>query len=322
MKKTLLISMPFGALDRQGLGISLLKASLTKRHLPCAVRYFTFAFAEAVGYDDYQWLTTQLPYTAFAGDWLFTQSLYGLRTVADQEYIQQILRETWRLGESDIARVLRMRTIIPFFLDHCLTAIDWNEYAIVGFTSTFEQNIASLALAQMIKRRNPEICIVFGGANWESVMGQELHKQFPFIDYVCSGEADETFPQFVQYILAGKLVDDPAHPLPGLVLRRGGESVYTGPAAMIQQMDDLPVPDFSDYFAQLSQSMIAATVLPTLIMETSRGCWWGAKSHCTFCGLNGESMTYRSKSARRAFEELTYLVDHWNIDFVAIVDNS
>ena len=42
------------------------------------------------------------------------------------------------------------------------------DYAIVGFTSTFEQNIASLSLARRIKMLHPNIAIVFGGANWEA----------------------------------------------------------------------------------------------------------------------------------------------------------
>ncbi len=44
-----------------------------------------------------------------------------------------------------------------------------------------------------------------------------------------------------------------------------------------------------------------------LLFETSRGCWWGAKAHCTFCGLNGATMTFREMgiaSARRTIEEI------------------
>jgi radical SAM superfamily enzyme YgiQ (UPF0313 family) len=43
-----------------------------------------------------------------------------------------------------------------------------------------------------------------------------------------------------------------------------------------------------------------------LLFEASRGCWWGAKHHCTFCGLNGLSMTFRSKSADRAYSEIKH----------------
>ena len=86
-------------------------------------------------------------------------------------------------------------------------------------------------------------------------------------------------------------------------------------------MDNLPIPDFSDYFRDLANSTVAASVIPVLLFETSRGCWWGAKSQCTFCGLNGASLVYRSKSTERALEELTYLVDRWRIDLVEVVDN-
>src|SRR5205807_8166536 len=68
-------------------------------------------------------------------------------------------------------------------------------------------------------------------------------------------------------------------------------------------------------------STVSSSVVPSLLFETSRGCWWGAKSHCTFCGLNGGAMAFRSKSSGRVMEELNYLVDKWHIDQVEAVDN-
>jgi ribosomal peptide maturation radical SAM protein 1 len=318
--KVLLISMPFGALERPALGLSLLKARLIETGLPCDVRYLNFAFAEFIGHEEYQWMSYELPYTAFAGDWSFTSSLYGERKDLEREYLE-VLRQTWRLTEDDISRIERIRSRTEYFLEHCLAAVPWDEYTIVGFTSTFEQNIASLALAKRVKELHPEIKIVFGGANWEASMGQELHRQFPFVDYVCSGEAEESFPALVRRIFAGQPVDLP-EPVPGIVYRTpSGESVYTGQADVIREMDDLPIPDFSDYFADLQQCTVSSGVVPTLLFETSRGCWWGAKSHCTFCGLNGGTMAFRSKTPRRALDELEYLADRWQTDMVEAVDN-
>ena len=55
--------------------------------------------------------------------------------------------------------------------------------------------------------------------------------------------------------------------------------------------------------------------------ESARGCWWGARSHCTFCGVNGTSMAFRCKSASRVVEELTELARRYRrLDF-EIVDN-
>lgn len=321
MKKILLLSMPFGALERQALGLSLLKARLHDSDIACDIRYLTFTFAELLGYEEYRYLSSGLPYTAFAGDWIFTPALYGARPDIEEAYIQEILRDTWRLDASAIGRILHARSLVSHFLNYCMEVIPWQDYAMVGFTSTFEQNIASLALARRIKMTYPTIATVFGGANWEGEMGCELHRQFPFVDYVCSGEAENSFPLLASRALTGAPVADPDSPIPGIVYRSEGRTVDTGPARLVRDMDKLPIPDFSDYFHDLAQSTVSASVIPTLLFETSRGCWWGAKSHCTFCGLNGGTMAFRSKSARRALDELDYLVEHWQIDFVEAVDN-
>ncbi|MBE0691291.1 MAG: RiPP maturation radical SAM C-methyltransferase, partial [Anaerolineae bacterium] len=321
MNKVMLVSMPFGALERQSIGLSLLKAALTQVDIACDVRYLTFAFAEFIGFEEYQWLSFEMPYTAFAGDWAFTEALYGERPAVDHAYVEEVLVQKWQLDENTIRRLLRIRSYVQHFIHYCLDAVSWEDYSIVGFTSTFEQNIASLALARQLKALYPQISIVFGGANWEGEMGCELHRQFEFVDFVCSGEADESFPALARHILAGEPVESYAASIPGISYRQGGETLYTGQAPMIADMDALPIPDYSDYFADVGQSTVGASVVPVLLVETSRGCWWGVKSHCTFCGLNGGTMSFRSKSAHRALDELEFLVDRWRVEFVEVVDN-
>lgn len=321
MTKVLLVSMPFGALERQALGISLLKACLAERGIACDIRYLNFAFAEFVGAEEYRWVNYELPYTAFAGDWSFTAALYGDQPGAAERYVREILEQQWRLGPNSIQRLMRVRAMVEPFLNHALSAVPWHEYRLVGFTSTFEQNIASLALARRLKERYPGLAVAFGGANWEAEMGLELHRRFPFVDYVCSGESEDSFPALVQAVGRTKPDVRKLAGIPGLVYRRGGKSCYTGPAEMIRNMDALPVPDYTDYFRDLAGCTAGASVLPTLLIETSRGCWWGAKSHCTFCGLNGGSMAFRSKSPKRALEELSRQVRRWRVDMVEAVDN-
>jgi hypothetical protein len=124
-------------------------------------------------------MSFEVPYTAFAGDWSFTHALYGPQPALEQRFVGEVLRGTWRFDEAAVARVARVRARAEPFLDHCLAAVPWRDYAVVGFTSTFEQNIASLALARRLKAIAPGTVIVFGGANWEAAMGQELHRRFP-----------------------------------------------------------------------------------------------------------------------------------------------
>ena len=324
--RVLLLSMPLAALERPSLGLGLLKALLARRGARCDVRYLGLVFAEFIGLEDYLWLHGGLPYTAFAGDWTFTASLYGHRGERDSAYINQVLRRIWHIEDAAISRLLRIRAYCNPFLDHCMASICWNDYDIVGFTSTFEQNIASLALARRIKAASPETTIVFGGANWEGEMGQELHARFPFVDFVCSGEADESFPQLLDVMDRGAHPDAaagkarPAYP-PGIVHRELGRSVSTGPAPLVRDLDASPFPDFDDYFDALADSPASAAVTPGAIIETSRGCWWGAKHHCTFCGLNGGAMAFRSKSPERALAEIHHMAERYGARMFGVVDN-
>lgn len=319
MKKILLLSMPFGAMERPALGLSLLKARLALDGIACDVRYPSFTFADLLGEEEYHWISSTIPYIAFAGDWCFTETLYGQRRELDKEYVAEVLQKTWRLGSDEIARIMAVRTMAGKFLDYCMASIPWEDYAVVGFTSTFEQNIASLALAKRVKACHPRIATVFGGANWEGEMGQELHRQFPFVDYVCSGEADESFPPLAALLLENAVQ---GATLPsGIVYREDGRTLSTGRAAPVRNLDALPIPDFSDYFRDWSDSGAALAVAPTVLVETSRGCWWGDKSHCTFCGLNGATLAFRSKSAPRALREMRHLSDRWQTDRIEVVDN-
>ena len=68
--RVLLVSMPFVGLERPSLGLSLLQAELKRRAIPCDIRYLAFTFADVIGIDDYLWVNDELPYTAFAGDWV------------------------------------------------------------------------------------------------------------------------------------------------------------------------------------------------------------------------------------------------------------
>jgi len=86
-------------------------------------------------------------------------------------------------------------------------------------------------------------------------------------------------------------------------------------------MDALPIPDYDEYFEQFNNSSLGWSRKPSLLFETSRGCWWGEKHHCTFCGLNGDTMKYRSKSAARAFSEFLYLTERYPGSSVNVVDN-
>jgi ribosomal peptide maturation radical SAM protein 1 len=184
---------------------------------------------------------------------------------------------------------------------------------IIGFSSTFQQNVAALALAQEIRRRVPKerISILFGGANCEGEMGELLARRFDFIDHVVSGEGERAITELVSSILEGPRKRSLA------LVSEAPQRFVTGKS--VTELDALPIPDFSDYFA--AHKELPDMAPPALTAETSRGCWWGAKSHCKFCGLNGQSMAYRSKSPERAISELRELRDRYGTKQFMMADN-
>ncbi len=329
--EVLLVCMPFGDVFAPSIGLSLLKAELAAQGMAAPVRYFSIRFAELVGQDFYYGISTdgRPSLENLAGEWIFSRALFGARP-ENEAYVDEILRQrtTWTTNDSEepaspalIDRILRARQAVDDFLDECRDEIVRARPKLVGFSSMFQQHVASLALARLVKRSLPETFVVFGGANCEDVMGAETLRQFPFVDAVVSGEADLVFPELVRRVLEGR----PVSGLPGVRTRDGLPAELAagrfshGP--MVQDLDALPYPDYSDYFRQFEASGYGPVWQPSIYMETSRGCWWGEKAHCTFCGLNPQTMAFRGKSARRAIDELVWLTRRHPGCRVEVTDN-
>ncbi|MEK7834359.1 MAG: RiPP maturation radical SAM C-methyltransferase, partial [Acidobacteriota bacterium] len=327
--EVVLISMPFGPLRLPSIGLGLLKAALTRDGVSANTFYFTFRFAELIGEPLYSRISYGTDTTDLVGEWVFSNSLFGHHTEADtRNYIEDILRDKSRsanhvwpkepFSDALIADFLNAREKVEAFLDECMETVIACQPKMVGFTSVFLQQVASLSLAKRLKARCPELTIVFGGANCEGAMGNEVIQQFDFVDAVVSGEADLVFPELVRRVLNNQLYSD----LPSVFTRKvaaldnsiTGDTNPTSPipphsshnshafvtqnkslkSVAVENMDALPFPDYDDYFHQLQSSPVRESVQPNLLLETARGCWWGAKHHCTFCGLNGQTMAFRS----------------------------
>jgi ribosomal peptide maturation radical SAM protein 1 len=332
MSDVLLVSMPFGPLFSPSLALSLLKGALAQRGIASRARYFSLDFAERIGQDFYCQIGTEgrPPLVMLAGEWIFSGALFPPAPGSEDAYVAEILRKpapaTARgsarpVSDAQIRRILRARTEVEPFLRDCLAEIVEARPRIVGFTSIFQQHLASLALARRVKEALPDTVIVLGGANGEGVMGAETVRQFPFVDAVVSGEGEVAFPEICERALAQRSFAD----VPGVRTREGvGRELDSGcfsSAPTVAHMDDLPYPDFDDFFEQFEATPYSREWEAGLFFETSRGCWWGERSHCTFCGLNGTTMAFRSKSAERALAELERMVrEHPGCD-VQVVDN-
>ncbi|WP_109117058.1 RiPP maturation radical SAM C-methyltransferase [Azospirillum sp. TSO22-1] len=317
----MLLSMPFGLPHMPSLGLSLLKAACARRGLPVEVRYGYLPFVEAIGYRLYQRIAQGG--LRHLGEWIFRPALWGPPSAADDDAFWDAFAadSTSDLlpGETvaDLRRLVgTLQAQATAWIEGCAADTDWTAYRFVGFTSLFQQNLASLALARRIKERAPATTVVFGGSNCEGEMGLALMRAFPFVDYAFSGEADDTFAPFTEAVLAGA---EPAD-APGIIRRDPATGAPVPPrawAAPVENLDALPYPDFDDYFAQLPS--ISHPVRPHVNFETARGCWWGQKNHCRFCGLNGSTLAFRSKSPHRAVAEIAHLASRYGTPHGAVL---
>jgi magnesium-protoporphyrin IX monomethyl ester (oxidative) cyclase len=293
-----LVSLPFGPLYIPSLALSLFKASLEQQKISTTVCYFTQQFAQLITEPLYDRISDGEPARAdLLGEWIFTDALYGVGHAPEQDYINQVLKGHHRAhsnkkntslvsDESLLNAVLAAKAKAPAFIDECVNQVLALNPKVVGISSTFETQIASLAFTKKLKQRSPQTTVVIGGSNCDGIMGKQLSQSFGFIDVVVSGEADVVFPDLVKQLLSGQ----PATPADGVYLGASNPLIYsTNNHSMttvpIEDLDSLPYPDFSDFLTTVEEykHLNTQSSVVHLAVETARGCWWGERKHCTFC---------------------------------------
>lgn len=312
-----LVTMPFGAVDRPSIALGLLKASLAGHGIDVDVAYLNLAFARRLGAEGYARISA-IWQRAMAGDWVFAGSLYDGEAPRADAYVSRVLRAEWQLDEESVEAVLEARELAPTFLSDVLEDPLWATCDVVGFTCSYSQTVPSLALARLMKERHPDLYTVFGGSTWQDAMGRTLFASFPFVDAACIGEGDRAFPDLVQALAENRI--EAVGEIPGMLVRGPQTEAAERPYRLVDDLDDLPIPDYSDYMTALSHHGFAPDDGVVIPMETSRGCWWGARGPCRFCGLLGAHRQYRTKSSRRILDELRVLSAQPGCRIVEIVD--
>jgi ribosomal peptide maturation radical SAM protein 1 len=323
-----LVNMPFASMIHPSLALGQFKAQLKEAGLESQVYNFNFDLAIKAGILNYELVAKSKGFNSQLGEWFFAKEAWGEEFGPSlQEFIDlcggQI--DTLEDIEDPVGWLAQVRTeLVPAFLDECCDRLfAQGPPQVVAFTCTFFQTVASLALARRIKQRSPQTRVAFGGSCLHGEMGDEFIRKFPYMDAVSVGEADDVIVPLLRSLLEGREPEG----LQGVLYRRGDQVIEGLPARPLPQdlLEEVPDPDFDDYFRDLKnsgmikdQSVTRAVFLP---YESSRGCWWGEKQHCTFCGLNNEGMNYRNKSAERVVSLLRGLMQRYGVRRLDATDN-
>jgi len=305
-----LIYMPFGSITHPPLALGLFKAQLEQAGIPCRVHHFNLRFAQCINFGSYESIALFKGVHTQVSEWLFAEAAWG-RPVGPpvDEFLELCGEELGSIPKvPDVKAWLRLvrSQVVPAFLGECVQKIQQaGDVEVVTFSCTFFQTIASLALGRRLKQVFPDVKITYGGACFHDEMGEELIRRVPWIDAVSVGETDDVIVPFFQALRENR----PPENMQGILYRHGSDEVkVSAPYQPVttKVLDHLPPPNFDDFFADAAavgltqaQSWQKLLFLP---YESSRGCWWGERRHCSFCGLNGDGIGYRAKSAQAVLQ--------------------
>jgi ribosomal peptide maturation radical SAM protein 1 len=313
----ILVSMPWATTARPSLSLSLLSSIICDHGYGCDVLYPNVFLSAMMGCNGYEYFANTPPFFGIA-EHLFAVDIFGTGALSSDSYLAEAAT---RYKESSLTlddALPRLRDrLIPDLLSAYAEDILRRKPDVVGFTCTFNQVIASVALAKRIKTLAPAVHIVFGGPCVHAEMGVCYSRLFSdCIDAVFLGEADALLTDYLDHLFDGR----DTNALNGIA-RQG---CHTPENRLFEDLDALPVPDYSRYFDfrdELVEEEFKLAPFHSLPFEASRGCWWGEKHHCTFCGLNNEGMHYRRRSVASIKNELLTLTERHGVRKFMATDN-
>jgi len=312
----------FGCMPSLALGI--LKACLKREGISCRVDYANMAFTHALGIPAFAGIYHGSLH-GFLGEYIFNEAA-GLRNpYAVEDFVRYQLGDRYNLTEAlYLENLLRHAAAVAG--EETRKTVDRileRDPKVVGCSAVFEQRNAALAILRGVKARRPDIVTFMGGFACFDRGGIAMLRQFPFLDYVFCGESDDIIAPFCRSILAGEPPD-----LPYGLLSRDGPFPEEPPHRIVRDLDAVPAPDYEDYLRAFRSWYGVDQVLLTrkraemrLILETSRGCWWGEKHACAFCGLNGRTQCFRKKSPARVLQEIREVTEQTGNGHVCFADN-
>lgn len=303
----ILVVPPWTILDTPHLGVHLLQASISEEYCNISIFYSDQLLAKKIGIDKYRYISEVLvsqyeliqerlfakiaypKHFPFLGNRV---SLHGVDYKTPRtEYDQRV----------DWEYLFSLENSINQWVCETAEQLAKSKASIVGFTISHQQTNATISLINKIKEINPQKIIIVGGSNCDGEMANGILSLSANIDYVFSGKSEISFAKFIMDYCSGVLPDS---------------KIIN--ASSINNLDELSFPNYDDYFRQIKYNDFNISLW--LNVESSRGCWWGWKNQCNFCGVNGSQRRYQSKTPRRIYDEIKYLKETYNVSNIRMVD--
>jgi len=221
--------------------------------------------------------------------------------------------KTWELEQSQwfwetIDCVKRFKNAFGKEMDAFVDLVIATNTPLVGFTVYTSSMYLSMELARLLKKRRPELKIIFGGPHVSRFLAGLWVIKDPAVDAVAQGEGELTLIDVIERVKTGRPLTD----CPGLLVRANDQVVDTGDRELLKDLNQVPAPDFADYAFELYRT---PTRLPLM---SSRGC----PNRCIFCNERPFWKTFRYRTAENVFAEIqSQLARYSSVNFLDFQDS-
>ena len=212
--------------------------------------------------------------------------------------------------------------VIPLNLNHChgeisdilRREVERHDIDVVATGGLSFQYSTIMDVVEIIQEINPKLITIVGGgiitSDPESAM-----QALEFVDYGVIGEGEVTIRELCECLEGeGNL-----HEVDGIIYKAGDEFKRTSSRKEMTDIDLVPWPDYDGFgletFFEASPSISGLNRKNTVFMIGSRSCPY----NCTFC-FHTTGKKYRQRSLDNFFEELDYMVAHYQIEYICLAD--
>ena len=332
-----LLSPPYDFPPRPSIALSLFRQCLNEAGMRSQVFYPMFRLSHLLGLEAAGKIDA-FPYTSGLQEYLFAHMTDAENDCSDERFARLLYRDYPVYPYEEILALIQYaREKARQCVEELAEEIARIRPGVLAVSSIFSQINGALAVIRRVKELAPDIATILGGTNVSGEAGAAVLRHYPSVDYVFFGEGDEVFAQVCRIAMGAE-----AGPMPYGVVRHGEEIPDPIPHRMTQDMNKVCYPDYSDFIDAWKREQAGEFGTPmfgqefvednkqllylsganyALYLEGSRGCWWGQKHPCSFCGLNGRKNVYRFKSAQRLCDEILELSRKYENNLIQLTDN-
>jgi radical SAM superfamily enzyme YgiQ (UPF0313 family) len=184
---------------------------------------------------------------------------------------------------------------------------------VIGLTAMTPTIGAAMESARYLKKANPDLTIVLGGAHG-TLLPDETLAAAPEIDIIVRGEGEATAVELLRTLEARQ----PLENIAGISYRRDGRIASNAARTTLTDMDALPYPAYHLLpWRKYRPHPPHGLARPFAAIVTSRGCPY----RCAYCSKPIFGSKFRAQSAERVVDEVAYLQEKFGIREIAFYDD-